>query len=715
METLHPVYLAQFWKNKYVYGRIGNAGFAGKGWKMRKEASKRARVGRWACVALCVAAWALLAEPAAKAQPKDPVPVKLRFKYDLKEDLATIKDRLPVILLRPNVPQAAYLFVENDSPDAIKNLTVKLLKVENDGTATPLKTVTGIDLKAKELKQIDLSSPPEKPAVPPPPVPADKAGDKKDADPGLPLAGPPFEFVVVFEQSQFVPREEVLTVRIMEPQEYVEVGEKRYTPETSSLFIGVKVKDAIKVADKKYLINTPCVVNLALYPDLIPGLVPIKTKGTYKQAISVQSTKEAVLSAEDLKFKAKPPESSRVYLTVDGFERAFLFRNSFTAGVPPELAKQEPRLRVWAPRVGAPGPKFPVKIEVDNVVEDAQPRIKFTGTKRPTPVLVRVGWWDEKETFVPIRELAGDRNQQVTYSTTGAGGGLLLKNTVTDWDLELDATDLFGTKVLRVELVDPKAGANIVLVPEQAIDAEKIVLLTDAFVGSPYAALSYDNDAKPTYVKAKITLDGTPPDIDLAFNLEKQKTHVKGTPVLVMAKVSDPVPVTGIKEVVFFLGKPTPKGTIPENVVRVDGENDPKDPAIWLARLPVATDKGGLFEISVQAVNQAGLANNKTITLILVDPGAGGGAEKKLAKIIGKVAVGMQGQTGVAVTLADAKGELKASTKSKPGGEFVFENVPPGVYQVSAANPALMLSGKTLVTVPEGVTEVKGVDLQIKR
>jgi hypothetical protein len=212
-------------------------------------------------------------------------------------------------------------------------------------------------------------------------------------------------------------------------------------------------------------------------------------------------------------------------------------------------------------------------------------------------------------------------------------------------------------------------------------------------------------------VQAAITLDATPPAItDLAANLEKRDTHLRGAPVYVTAKIEDQLPDSTIKHVVFFVGKLLPKDVIAPEAIKIEGVNFPAGSRSWVAQLPIQTDKPGTFEVGVQATNGAGLVTSKTITLRLVDgpKGAEGGVVG--AKIIGKVVVGGRPQPDVPVVLGDPnKGEVKGFTKTNAAGEFVFEKIMPGVYSLTSSKAALGLRGTTLVQVPPGVAVVDRV------
>src|SRR5205807_1462223 len=94
------------------------------------------------------------------------------------------------------------------------------------------------------------------------------------------------------------------------------------------------------------------------------------------------------------------------------------------------------------------------------------------------------------------------------------------------------------------------------------------------------------------------------------------------------------------------------------------------------------------------------------------DPEKGGAGkdEKTKGKIIGRVLQGDRPQAKVTVSLKDAKdpkAAVKATAITDAKGQYVFENVDPGPYTVSAEKAALNIKGSTKVTVPEKAADPK--------
>src|SRR5262249_55315916 len=211
-----------------------------------------------------------------------------------------------------------------------------------------------------------------------------------------------------------------------------------------------------------------------------------------------------------------------------------------------------------------------------------------------------------------------------------------------------------------------------------------------------------------------LTVDATGP-VFIEFGKFPAK-HVKGKPLPVLARATDPE--TDVAKAVFFLGKPTDDGKIPPDAVKVDGVRSLTDPTAWTAELPLPPEKRGELTVGVVFFNRVGLSTLQVQKVELVD------APPPSGTIVGRVKVGEIPQSGAVVVLKNAEGKEIATAKSAeepppapPGakpdpkpkpkvGEFKFENVPPGVYTVSAAKPSSSypFAGSTPVTVKVGET-----------
>jgi hypothetical protein len=665
--------------------------------------------------------------PAVRVQEKDDVkPPKIRFKYEQAEKFSGNN----IVELRPNSEQKIFLFVENENEVPLRKVVVKLSKVEDGGAiGEPLGTSVEIPIIDKKTSAPVTFAPPKPAPAPQPPAGEKKQEVKAGPPPGIELPGPPFELhVEISYKDATTSVKKILPVRIHHPKDYVTVTDQKFDRATQTV--------SFQVARLAPIYGAFCQVYLRLLPENILGLVPAKVEGNYKAVLPSEAMasfkdgeKNSVeLLVKDLKFPSGPPDYGRFYVTVDGYDRAFMYWNAFNEGKLREL-EQSPRIRIFAPRFAVPGPKTPVRLEVDYPFRLPEKERYEASQPRPKPLLVELDLDLDGtgKTYAPLKVLRGPREEHVFVELAG-GGALVFRNTSQDWAVAVDTSEVYGTRNLRARLrqsfvKDTYAPEyhDVFLFPEQDKVEQKVPVLDPAFKASPYAGLTYEESGEDKYnaVMAAITFDATPPEIvSLAQNLEDKKTHIRGAPIKIWATVQDQPPNSTIKQVIFFVGKLTPKGEIPPDALKVEGFNLPEGSRNWFAQIPIPTDKPGRFEIGAQATNGAGLSTAKVIILELRDPPAAGKAGVVAgagAKILGRVVVGGRPQQGVGVALADPKGEIKGFTKTNKLGAFEFVEVAPGTYNVAAANPALKLKGATLVTVPPGVAEVTGVSVEMKR
>ncbi len=624
---------------------------------------------------------------------------KLAFKYDLSKGFA----KTNIIELRPNTSQKVYLFVKNVGPNVLKDVTVKLMKVKDDGTVQQVAQTKVALVDSNKAKRIIFAKKEEKKPD------TKETADKKKKMAKLP--GPPFEIQVWFVDRNNKTYKEMLPVRVKIPSEYVGIENVQYDAGARRMTAFARTKASIY--------GEPTQVRLILRPDLIPGLSPIKTAGVYRQLLP-QPKEPVPLVAAELKFRGEPPRYGRVYFEVDGYQRAYLYTNSFTEGNPKQM--KGTRLRVVAPRYATPGPKLPIRVEVDLGVNDIPRQIRTNVTdERPKPLRLVAGLdLAGTKQFFATNKYPGQRQQTVFFK---AGPELEFQTLVKDWVINLDATELFGQRTISAQLQAYNTATGkyepVAIVKEQLDPAEQIPWLEETPEGaSRFAPLVYRPDQA---IWATITLDGSPPEItSFGDVLAKKGKLVRGAPILVTAKGNDPQ--SDIRQVIFFTGKPGPKDEIPKESVKVLGSpvagGNARPPQVWLATLPLATDKAGKFDIGVRFTNGAGLSKTRVITLKLVEPDSknGKGEEKsKGAKITGKVVEGGLAQANIPVSLTTPKGELKGFAKTNAAGVFTIKNVEPGTYALIAAKSATRTSGRRLVQVPEGVKEVKGADIKLTR
>ncbi len=626
----------------------------------------------------------VLAGAAGQALAQQPGP-KLRISYDGKNLRESDLETLKIIVLRPNVEQPVFLFVENPGEDPMKNVAVKLLQVLPNNTRQAVAEATIPLIDAGKYERVTFGKP----------APALAKGKPV---PWPELDGPPFRFEILVErpapkgaEAPAPPALKIpVAIQIMPPSEYVKPDNPKYDPKTQTFSVDITATDKF--------FGPPASVELVLSPELIPGLIPKKVAGAYRQVLTRAGDK-VPLVAEKLFFKGKAPEHGRIYVTVDGYERAFIFNNSFTEGAPTLISKGA-RARILAPRFAVPGDKCLVKVEVDDPP-------KFGG-------FVNFGFDRANNGQFAEEKLPGFRHQQIYFAPEGPKGGMVFLTTVQDWIRELDTADVFGARQLRVQLLEPKKDEQgrltdqlqeVNLVDEIDVDPDRPEDHLPQPLHGPFAPLAFDAKAKA--VLATIMLDGTPPE-NIRFVGWPKKLE-KGSALLLQATAQDEE--SEISKVVFFIGPPV-DGKMPPKAIEAPGKKVDPARAVWSGELPIPTEKPGKFEVSVQFTNGAGLAAVDTVVIELVEP-------KKSTKVgttvKGKVFQGDLTPPDVAVTLVDDKGVIKATTKTDKTGAYVIEGVLPGVYRVVAVRSADKTQGQVALTVPEGTALIEGVNIGIAR
>jgi hypothetical protein len=363
------------------------------------------------------------------------------------------------------------------------------------------------------------------------------------------------------------------------------------------------------------------------------------------------------------------PEGKRVddvvALTVDGWERAFVYKCPFAAGADSFEAQQDIEARVWPERV-APKPETPdvltLRVKTENIQGWATARLTVELKDEETQRLAY-------ETPPRI----GAREQRVQLLQPAADGSLQFKTAVSDWTIPIPIAGLTGKFTARAILKQPDV--------ERPVEGESAV----------------------------IWLHAQPPENVRIILPEPESTVVRGTDVTVIARVDE----NGfrIKSVFFFLGKPKDDKTLPANARGELGK--PVDAATWSAKLPISKTAKPPYPISVLFTNEAELTSFATVLIEPVDPNAPS-ASKTPASISGHVAEDKSPQPALRVELRDANRALAGTTKTDKDGAYKFENVKPGAYTVNS----LKGSNYRRASVPVEVKEFEqktGVDLLLKR
>jgi hypothetical protein len=574
------------------------------------------------------------------------------------------KERRPSAL-RPNVIREVITYVQNDRAEP-QTVTVQLLAGGAE-VATQKRTVDGT-----KLTQVPWPLPPAPPVAPVPPVPP---------APGVrgpvlaPLTGP---VALRLLDAGGRPLGRPVELTIDRPADYL-TARLEFIPasgrQANRLIATVTPTDQFQ--------GLPCPVELILDPGRIPGFIPGQRKlGTYAGFVTGEGDgyRPLYLVAEDVRLR--PDErNGLVYLRADGYNRAFTFRTTFaragTRPVPQLLTRES--LRLDLPAAADPRSPIRVTLEADNLEQPGEERLLLE-------VLSRVARNDREpplEQFSLLSEFRGERSERLTYAPGGPHGGLLFRPEVKDWSTELDLSHSYGPTVLRLRLLGKDNRPRKVLDPE--------------------------TDLEVMEVRKTILLDDTPPH-DVRFEGPPRQAF-RGRAVVLRASGIDEE--SGIREVLFFTGRPLPDGKIPPDAPWAAGRRVARDGAIWSGELPLPLGAVNPLEVSVRFTNGVGLSTTERILLETADVPPEKVAPK-LASIAGVVSEGTRPQVGLAVELRNGAGKVVATIKTDAAGAFVFKDLPPDSYKVSAVKTADETRGEATVTLA-AAEQKTGVQIKLWR
>jgi hypothetical protein len=530
------------------------------------------------------------------------------------------------ILLRPNSGISFFPYVVNTTPND-RIVTAVLL----NATGRPIARADGIGAPANGR------------------VPVTFKGDDKP----FALAGTQVRLQLLDEKNKEIGKSD-LDLRFQVPTEYARAAAAFSGSRETANELKVTVTVFAPVA------GGPVKVKLDL--SHVPGLDLESVKdGAFEGEISPAGG-AAVLIARNLRFSG-PPQKGWVAVTVDGYDRAFLFETAFD-GSTPQRPPVSDVVTIACKPVAAPTAKFPVRIEVDQPTRADASYLEFGFDKSGT------GTFETKL-------LPGDRDRAVTLRFGGADGALVFGSTVKDWAFDVDATGVLGTRTLRARLLVQKGQT-----PDPVNDTE---LRADT---------------------RQVVFDNSPPEATVRL----PATHVRGTPLRVTVTAVDAE--SGIDRVLVFVGDP-PAADVRKAVRgKVFLADPPSTPGgTFTAELPMADIKGPAV-VGTRVVNGAGLVTDASGEVLLVDPKP----KPTTGDIKGVVEQGTKPrpQAKRTVWLIDEKQTaiLKtAATNDK--GEFTFADLAPGNYYVRSDKKEDYATAKKMVTVEAGKTTE--VTLELKR
>lgn len=631
---------------------------------MRMQSSKlfRRLLGLAGWIGIVSSAWAAFPQRAA-AQDDRP---SLLVSSNPQEPAAAQEKatgRIEKPFLRPNVEQSFYIYVENPSANAV-NVVVQMVAGNRPDTWNAPVTV-----KAGERQRVKLGigAPPAPAPAPAPATPA-PAGATPVSAPGVDLGSPPF--TIQFRLLDADGKRELarIPVRgILMPHEYTNA---------TATYDAANKKLTVKVTRPEPVVGRDLDVQLVLPIGRIPGL---KGADEIKDAALVGTlgadNPEVTLFARD--FRAGAPETGFFYVTVDGYERAFIFTTDFTGADPVRF--QSRALRLVAPPLSQPITDFTVRAEADN-------------WQGPDDLSVVMGIFQQDGSALEQLRLKklppGYRDQHIRLDPAGKDDAVVFSTSVQDWKWQYDAQGLLGKRVFQAWMLQ---------------NGQKVELRN-----SPD-----ENEQPVTMVRTDVTFDKSPPQITDLKTVPQ--TAVRGGQLQLRASGDDPE--SGIKMVRFFLGRVTddnkvPPGAKPIKAVLANGE--------WTQTVSVPNEVESPMPITVQFVNNLGMESVKDLDVPVaakMDSSASGSgaapAGPKTGKITGSVLLGHLPQAERDVVLKDAKGTEKTRKKTDADGNFVFADLEPGEYQVSCSKEESggFAKGKKTVTVEAGKTAKANLDL----
>lgn len=563
-------------------------------------------------------------------------------------------------VLRPNIEQEVLTYVQNDEAQA-QTIKVQLLADNVEVAASKPHSVDPGKLVQIQWPRV-AETPSTKPTDLTRPVVlrlVDAAGDPLGEDRRLTVERPDNYLDASVE---FVPRS---------------------GSETNRLIATVTPKATFK--------GPPCRVQLDLDPARIPVLDPgQKKKGVYAGSVRGEKDSEGNfrsvhLAAEDVRLNEASNRSGVVTIQADGYNRAFAFLTDFPSSgrssKPDRRGDQTLRLKL--DEFADPYNRVPVVIEADNLVEPEDARLLLE-VATPVP-----GKKEAEEQFNVLAEFRGERDVQLFYRGGGRNGGLRFVPEVRDWSKKLDFGGLYGSVTLRLRLLD-KAGAA-----KEVLDGERGVKVKE--------------------VRKTILLDDTPPE-GVRLTLVSRAV-VRGKPFVVEARGSDPE--SGIRDVIFFLGRLPAADKLPTNAITVPGKRVNKEGgSFWTADLVARSDAPNPLDVSVQFINKVGLSTNQTITVEAIEPTPLPGAkvEVKRGSIAGVVMEGDRPQKGLKVDLLDPSNKILLSVNSATDGTFIFKDLLPGPYRVASVKRSSNTRGVTRDPIPLAAGEAKtGIVIKLWR
>jgi len=427
---------------------------------------------------------------------------------------------------------------------------------------------------------------------------------------------------------------------VVSPRQYVRVVGTRFVPHRPGVNELSVTLQAFEIPP-----GPPCMVELVLSPDEIPGLMGV-TSGVLRGTLPADGT-PLTLSAQNMLLADGYDDVGAFTLNVDGVERTFRYGATFARRGDPTSPweSMQPRLAITANPYARSAPGFKVSVHVENAPDGSRLELAV-GRKRDG-------------VFVPDLTQTSQRTRipEIGFTPTGKNGALLFSVKLDDWSTQFDATGIVGRRIVQARLIDPLG-------------------------------------ATARTVDLPVVFDDTPPR-SLAFLKAPPQVTVNQPIDLVVQGIDD---ISGVAKVSFFLGKPE-DGNPPKDAKLIPAKPVGRNVTQWQATLP-GQKEAGPIDVSAQVTNRVGESSYVTTSIAITDKSTGAAG----ATIQGSVTEGSRPQAGLPVVLTDDKKQVQGTTKTDAQGRFEFKDVKPGKYTVSAVKESSQRKAEAEVEAKAGRT-----------
>ncbi|MCI0681410.1 MAG: carboxypeptidase-like regulatory domain-containing protein [Gemmataceae bacterium] len=619
---------------------------------------------RGVCVVALLVLGLGVAAPAVQAGGKQ---AKVEFSYQMAPGQPAKSLETSDVYLRAGAEHSVQLFVKNKEDnkfaDALTDVVVSLVSVDDEGKAKQTWTTAKLD-KADLDAAGNLAAGKSARLV--------FAADKVLAELGK---GPLPKLQLWLDAKGKMTVRQDLKVKLWQPERYVKVTKAHYDQTSRRVSFTVELTEEF--------VGPPCVVRMVLDPDYLPGLKPPKNK-TMEQPLTKIGQPLDLFA--DLEFEGSTVglSDARVFLHVDGFQRAFEFApdlNELSGDMPPAVDYSRDVAVRFRPRPYVfPDKKNPllVRLEIDARTIDQPARVELGFNRSDADKDVKN--FAKRFTTIPPEGLPGLRSIKLAIDA-GKKGDLVCMLTATDWEVPVTTADLLGRRFLRLRVVD--TDGTKLKVSGQALkplEAQRPGL----------APLSVDKDE----VLAAVTIDDSAAEVVRFSGVSEDWRPGAKVEVKVETAPRDKARYAPIEKAIFYFGKPS-AGKI-EAKEQFEGKE--LEPDVWSAivRTP---DKDGRYELAVTFQTGTGMrsAASELVSVKTAAPG------EFVTTLKGKVLDSAERpKAGAKVLLMDAKGKPKGLQEAGAKGEFVFEKVPPGDYFLEASTAIPRNKGIVAVKVPPG-------------